>query len=159
MQYSQKYTIVAFLEPVESDKTFTMSTWPLHITLADVFAFDLNKTTLNSLAKLLLHQQSISITAGKETMLGKTNVVLIRKTKALIEIHSHIIKLLESNGASFNNAEFTRSGFKPHVTIQQANQLYTGDKRTITTVSLIDMFPDNDWQKRRVLQNFTLESA
>ena len=42
MNYSQKYTLVTFIKPLEVGASFDMVDWPLHITLADVFAIDLS---------------------------------------------------------------------------------------------------------------------
>jgi 2'-5' RNA ligase len=131
-----------------------MTEWPLHITLANVFAVDLDTSIKQKLSSLLASQPPISLLAGEDAVLGTTDVVLIERTDELQSLHDQIIGLLELNGAKFNTPEFTRAGFLPHSTIQKSGRLHKGDKVTINTISLVDMFPNQNWQQRRVLTNF-----
>jgi len=114
MQYSQKYSLVAFLNPQEVGVAFDMTDWPLHITLADVFAIDRKGTGIDDkLHTLLATQSPVEITATHEAVLGTTPVVLVEKAEQLINLHNRIIDLLESCDAVFNSPEFTRDGFLP----------------------------------------------
>ena len=134
-----------------------MSDWLLHTTLADVFAINRHKTGIDKkLAMLLAQIEPVETTAMDDSMLGTTQVVLLDKTPPLVKLHTDIVSLLEENNATFNNPEFTRSGFLPHSTIQKSGRLYAGDKITIDSLSLVDMFPDSDWEQRRVLATFKM---
>ncbi len=157
MPYSQKYTILAFLQPKIVGDEFQMTEWPLHVTLADVFAINMTEDLKAALRTLLTNELAVSTKASRDTTLGETSVVLLEKNKALLSLHTRIIDLLQSHGAIFNSPEFTRDGFLPHCTIQKSARLREGDVVTISTISLIDMFPDRDWTKRKVLQNYTLK--
>lgn len=159
MHYSQKYTLVSFLESIDINAEFTMTDWPPHITLADVFAVDLDAGIENKLANLLVNVPSVDLTAREESKLGTTKVVLIENNDNLQNLHVRIIDLLESNGAKFNTPEFTRAGFIPHSSIQKPRKLHEGDTIAMNTISLIDMFPNKNWQQRRVLRNFKLDGA
>jgi len=156
MRYSQKYCLVAFLEPGDTNTEFEMADWPLHITLADVFAVDAHDDITRELANLLAEELPVAITVHKEAFLGETKVVLFDKSEVLTRLHNHVIDLLELHGAIFNNPEFIKDGFLPHSTIQGTRRLHDGDVININTISLIDMFPNSDWRLRKVLQNFTL---
>lgn len=159
MQYSQKYTLVSFIKPIPVDSEFDMTDWPIHITLADVFAVELHIGIESKLSELLVNLPPITLTARGDCTLGTTKVVLIERNDELQNLHNQLIDLLESNDAKFNTPEFTRSGFLPHSTIQKVGRLHEGDKIEIDTVSLIDMFPDKKWQRRKVLKNFKLSGA
>lgn len=156
MKYSQKYALVSFIEPVEVGTEFTMASWPLHMTLADIFAIEMNSEIKQKLSELLLNQPDITLSTGDDATLGTTDVSLINTTDELQSFHSSIVNLLELHGVKFNNPEFTKTGFIPHVTIQKSGKLTKGDKITINTISLIDMFPNGDWQQRKVLNSFKL---
>ncbi|MDQ5932493.1 MAG: hypothetical protein QG649_578 [Patescibacteria group bacterium] len=156
MQYSQKYTLVSFFEPTEIRTEFAMTDWPPHITLADVFAAELDTGIEHKLEAMLADQPSITLSATGDSVLGATEVVLIERNNVLQKLHGQIVDLLELHGAKFNSPEFTRSGFLPHSTIQKSGRLHEGDKIEINTVFLIDMFPDKNWQQRRVLKKFKL---
>lgn len=157
MKYSQKYTIVAFTESIEPNYEFAMGNWPLHITLADTFAVELNETLVQNLKKLLALLSQIDLSIGNNTTLGTTKAALIDKNNALQGLHNRVVDLLESSGAKFNNPEFTRAGFLPHITNLKSFDLQLGDTVRLKTISVIDMFPDGNWQQRKVLNSFELK--
>ena len=156
MQYSQKYSLVGFLEHQENGSEFTMSDWPLHITFADVFAIDRHGVGIDEkIEKALRDQSHILIEPKQETKLGDTNVVLVQRSDELLRLHMSLVGLLEQNGAIFSTPAFTRDGFLPHCTIQKSGTL---QKRTkITELSLVDMFVNNDWKQRKILATFKLD--
>jgi hypothetical protein len=156
MSYSQKYCLVSFSHPVEVGAEFKMTDWPLHITLADIFAVNLNSELVKSLEGLLITQPPVAVVAGKEATLGEAKVVLLNKNESLINLHIKLIDLLTSHGAVFNSPGYTKDGFLPHCTIQKDQRLHDEDKLTIDTVSLVDMFPDGNWQQRKVVHVFNV---
>ena len=156
MNYSQKYAIVAFLEPIEVGVAFNMTDWPQHITIVDVFAVEHDENLNQLLAGLIAQHLRIHLTIGHEATLGTTDVLIVNKNDKLQDLHDEVVNLLESNGAVFNNPEFTHQGFLPHSTIQKAGNLKSGDNITISTLALVDMFPDGNWQHRKVLACFEL---
>lgn len=157
MAYSQKYCLVAFYQPQAIGTEFSMTEWPLHVTLADVFAIDRADTSIDEKIRNVVESHNpFGIKVGEQTTLGITPVTLLDKTDALVDLHNRLVDLLEQNGATFNTPEFTRAGFLPHCTIQTTGQLQKGDIFTVRELSLIDMFVDNDWQRRKVLNTFEL---
>lgn len=158
MTYSQKYALVHFISPVEDGVQFHMSDWLLHTTLADVFAVARHETEIDKkLATLLAQIEAVETNAMGDSVLGTAQVVLLDKTPLLTKLHTDIVSLLEENGATFNNPEFTRNGFLPHSTVQKNGRLQEGDKVAVDSISLVDMFPDNDWEHRRVLATFKMK--
>lgn len=158
MGYSQKYTLVHFFAPLQDGSKFHMTEWPLHTTLADVFAIDRHKTDIDTkLSALASKANVVSVVAIDENVLGTTPVVLLEKTAPLQQLHESIVSLLEKNGTMFNNPEFTRDGFLPHSTIQSSGRLQIGDEVSIDSMSLIDLFPNDDWQQRKVLATFSFK--
>lgn len=160
MVYSQKYTLVQFLEPVAVGSVFSMDEWPLHMTLADVFAINLSSQFYDNLASFLLLANCFSTEAGVKTNIGdkETNVTLIKNTDELQLLHNSLIDLLENHGAVFNSQQFNREGFLPHATLQQSRQIESGKRITIDELSLIDLFVDEDWTQRKILKSFELKS-
>jgi hypothetical protein len=158
MEYSQKYCLVHFITPLDVGSEFSMNDWPLHITLVNVFAVDRKHTGINAqLEKLLRSQPIIKSKALYDTVLGTTPVVLISKSPPILKLHEKIIDLLKTNKASFNMPEHIKTGYIPHCTIQNTEKLKSGEEVTINTLSLVDMFPENDWQLRKVLATFKLQ--
>ena len=158
MPHSQNYCLVSFIEPVDLGSEFDMADWPLHVTLADVFSINLEGSNIElKLQELLSTQRIVSSITVKETVLGTTKVLVIEKTAELNVLHTNIVNLLEDNGAIFNNPEYTREGFLPHCTIQKTQKLHTAQQVEITTIALIDMFPNENWQQRKVISLFSLQ--
>lgn len=157
MPYSQKYCLAHFVSPQQDDAEFHMNNWPLHITLADVFAIDLEQSdAVMKLEALCNGLASVAVTTESESILGETPVVLFSKSHDLLQLHTELVSLLETNGAVFNSPSFTKSGFIGHSTIQAEQRLHIGETVTIDSISLVDMFPEGDWQRRKVLATFPL---
>lgn len=160
MPYSQKYCLVSFIQPVSIGAEFNMNDWPLHITLVDVFAIERDNTSIESkISKLLSSQPPVDTRASEEATLGTTEVVLLEKAESLINLHIHLVDLLKENGAIFNSPEFTREGFLPHCTIQKTERLHARDEVTIDAIALVDMFPNGQWQQRKVINSFVLQTG
>lgn len=49
-----------------------------------------------------------------------------------------------------------RDGFLPHSTVQRHGRLGRGDEVQFKALSIIDMFPDKDPYKRRVVKTITI---
>ena len=158
MPYSQKYCLVWFINPVKIGDEFEMTDWPIHVTVADVFAIDRRGNDIDTkLAELLAKQPPVTTHATEEATLGTTPVVLAERNDNLLALHTRIVDLLASNHAEFNTPKFTREGFLPHCTTQKVGRLNSGDELKIDTVTLVDMFPNDDWQQRKVLRTFKLQ--
>lgn len=154
-ELTQKYAIVHLIDNLPVGYEFSMSDWPLHITLADVFAIE------GSSAELIIdletefssHPPIQSSVVGDEWF-GENksvHVKLIKKSEELQQLHEAILSVLSDYKVKFNSPEYTHAGFKPHSTVQKNSQLDLGDTITLDSLTLIDMFPDNNPSHRRVL--------
>ncbi len=85
-----------------------------------------------------------------------TAVSLIKPNKGLKEIHNELVKITKSLGAIFDEPKFIELGFRPHATIQVSSRLNKGQTVTIKDFTLVDMFPDKEINKRRVIKDFKL---
>lgn len=136
-----------------------MADWPPHVTVADVFAIDRRTTDIDTkLAARLAAIAPVVTTVLREATLGTTPVMLLEKTADFKELHESIVQLLEQNGAAFNTPEFVHDGFLPHSTIQKSGRLHQGEQCIIDSVTLVDMFPEGNWQQRRVLATYGLKA-
>lgn len=158
MTYTQKYTIAQLMEPLPDGTEYSRFEWPLHVTLADVFAIDLaGQNIMQKLTLFAARQKPFATTAGDDALFGpnrQTRVTLLQTTLKLQSLHDRLIDLLAENGATFNSLQFTKSGFKPHATVGSHGRLNTGDTVHFSALTLIDMFPDHDPHNRRVLGTF-----
>lgn len=134
---------------------FSWKNWPLHSTIADVFAVEWNELTMTEelTRSLRIHAQAESI-AEDDIFFGKdseTRVTLLKKTESLVNLHHDVIELLERGGWKPNSPAFAKEGFLPHSTIQSHARLNKGDEVTFNALSIIDFFPDKDPYQRKLL--------
>lgn len=155
--FSQKYALIQLLENVPEGYEFAATDWPLHVTIVDVFAID---WTLEEMAKRLeivsedYSQAHVSSTAQEDTFFGEekqVQVTLLERTDALKKLHYDVMSVLKLGGLRLNNPEFADDGFRPHATVQKSARLQKGDTVNFTHIALIDMFPNSDPYRRKVL--------
>lgn len=158
--FTQKYTLVQLLEEIEEGYEYSSSNWPLHTTIADTFAVDWDKDNLLAKLEALLAKHKVVTTkAANFEFFGpekQTKVTLLEINKELSQLHSSVMELLKNAGAVFNDPQFTGTGFLPHATVQPHAHLKKGDVVAFTGLSLIDMFPNSDPYRRKVLKTMKL---
>lgn len=72
-----------------------MTEWPLHTTLADVFAINRQTSHIDELFISKYSQYPpVKTTALQDSILGTTQVVLLDKTQELFRLHSGMVALL-----------------------------------------------------------------
>lgn len=159
-QFSQKYTVVQFFEAVPNGTEFMSSNWPLHATLVDTFAVDwTEEETIVQLTKLLSGMSEVQSVTKNDLYLGDNRVLVavLEKTDGLDELHNKLVVLFDKGGLKLNDPQFSRRGFLPHSTVQSHARLYEGDEVLFNALSLVDMFPDKDPYKRRVVATIPLK--
>lgn len=159
MSFSQKYCIVQFLEPVEPGHVFDSNHWPPHCTLAGVFAIEWTDQLKEKFRETIRRQRVFSSTTNGLDFFGanrEVHVKLVQSTDELSGLHDSIVDFIEENNGAFNEPQYQRKGFRPHITLSQAYSVEDGTKVEFNTISLIDMFPDGDHLKRRVIETIPL---
>lgn len=160
-KFTQKYTIVQLLEDLPDGAEYDRADWPLHVTLADVFATNWSEDQLvKHLEEFCTTQKTLSTHAEKEAHFGpngETHVVILKLNDELYELHASLVDFLAEGNAVFNTPEYTKKGFVPHSTVQSKKRLALGDKVNFTSLSVIDMFPNNDPYRRRVIKTVSFK--
>lgn len=154
-KFTQKYAIIQLFEDMPEGTQFDWKNWPLHTTIADVFASNWNVSTMaEKLTELLSHHAQATSVAEGDTFFGddgQVQVVLLKKTDSLVKLHFDVIELLEQGGWKPNDPQFAKEGFLPHSTVQPHARLNKGDEVAFNTLSIIDLFPnDNPYQRKLV---------
>ncbi len=161
--FTQKYAIIQLFENVAEGTEFPASDWPLHSTIADTFTIDWDVPTMvEKLTELLKdHAQATSEVEDDRFFgdNGQIQVTLIKKTDDLVKLHYDVIDLLEQGGWKPNDPQFAKEGFLPHSTVQPHSRLNKGDEVIFNTLSIIDMFPNQDPYQRKVLKTIKIGST
>ena len=151
---TQKYCIAQLLENPRVTE-WDSSSWPLHVTLADTFFVDWEQNkTLDQLSDLCKISTSFTVSTAEDILLGADRNIPARKlldTVELVKLHTDIIAILTNSGAVFNNPEYTNAGFLPHITHQPDKNIPEDVLVAFDTLYIIDMFPDSNPDKRRLL--------
>lgn len=160
-KFTQKWAVISLLEDTAEGSEFYYTDFPLHITLAGVFAVEKNSTQLiHELDTLLAGKKRVEIEAEEQAMFGPAQdiaVMKVKKTPNLINLYSTIYGWLENAGAAYNSPEYQGEGYLPHVTAQTTGSLVPGEKRLLKSVSLIDLFPNNDGYRRKIFRTIDLQ--
>jgi len=156
----QKYVIVQFLEDVHEGDEFTAGNWPQHVTIAANFVVDWEgERVLEKLSALLATRRPIVTTAGDDEYFGpqqQVHVTVLDVNPELTSLHSDIINLLRSVGATFDEPQYLEAGYRAHSTVQKHARLHKGDAMRIQALTVVDMFPHNDIRQRRILETIKL---
>lgn len=156
----QKYVLVKLLEQMDEGTEFSASNWPLHVTLASNFVVDWETTGLfEKLSMLLAEREPVKAVAGSDEYFGpqkQVHVTLLEMSSELASLHNDIIALLKSVGAVFDEPRYLEAGYRAHSTVQRHARLHKGDAVNIDELTIIDMFPHNDINRRKVLRTIKL---
>lgn len=148
------------VEDLPDNYEYSMNYWPLHVTLADVFSIVGDRNDLiYSLREYLKGEYPIEVRVIGDEWFGddkSVHVKLIDKTESLQQLHEGILDILSGYNAVFNHPEYTKKGFRSHSTVQKRDQLKTGDLLNIDSITLVDMYPNANPYKRRVIATCSL---
>jgi 2'-5' RNA ligase len=158
---TQKWAIIALLKDIQDGTGFYYTDFPLHITLAGVFA--INKSGLwliESLTNLLTDQKTFDVQTDKKDMFGPNKdvaVMKIVKSPELVSFYDKIHKWLLESGAIYNEPQYQGDDYLPHSTFQKSSSLNENETLQIKYVSIIDLFPNGDGYQRKVFKTIELK--
>ncbi len=155
MTFSQKYTIVQLFEDLPDEYEYDRTNWPLHTTIVDVFAINWNAEYLVKVVEnFSRNQKPFASTVGDDALLGENHVhvTLIDKTPRLAKLHADLVRALTPGDFAPNNPQFFGENFLPHSTIQKHSRLRKNDIIQFNTLTIIDMFPDENAFRRRIVR-------
>lgn len=159
-EFTQKYALIQLFEPLPEGSEFSSSDWPLHSTIADVFATDWDVLTMTRhLAELLGNREPASSNVLEDKFFGpqrEVRVALLGKTASLLSLHHDVIACLETGGWKPNDPQFAKDGFLPHSTVQKHARLHEGETATFDALSIVDFFPENDPYQRKILKTIPI---
>ncbi len=156
----QKYTLICLIQKMDEGTEFSARDWPLHVTLVSNFVVDWETTGLfEKLTYLLSRHKPIQVTAADDEFFGsekQIRVTILDMNAGLIVLHKDIVKLLKSVGAVFDEPQYLEKGYRAHVTVTPKARAMKGDVVDIDNVTIVDMFPHQDINQRKLLQTIEL---
>lgn len=159
-KFTQKWAIIALLEEIPDGTEFYYTDYPLHMTIAGVFELDKSGLWLSeNLTRLLINQKEFDIKAGAEDHFGPDKDIQVMKiieSPELLKFYNKIHNWLLSYGAIYNEPQYQGEGYLPHSTFQKSGRLNEGEIRHIKSVSIVDLFPNNDGHRRKIFKTIEL---
>lgn len=156
----QKYVFVKFLEKMNQGTEFSAGFWPLHTTIVSNFAIDWESAgLLEKLTALLAERKPIAVAAQNDEYFGnqkQIQVTILEPKEELMVLHKDIITILKSCHAVFDEPEYLEEGYRAHVTVQRDKRIHKNDIITIDELSIVDMYPQNDINRRKLLGTIKL---
>lgn len=158
----QKYALICLIEKLDEGTKFSASDWPSHVTIVSNFVVDWESTALfEKLTSLLAKHKATRVTAGEDEYFGaqkQIKVTILNMNDELVRLHKDIVSLLKSVGAVFDEPEYLDDGYRAHITVTKNSRIKTGEKVNIDAITIVDMFPGNDINKRKLLKTIKLSS-
>ncbi len=159
-KFTQKWVILCLLDEIDEGSEFYYTDFPLHVTIAGVFACDKSGGEIaEGLAEVVRNMQKVEIVGEQQDMFGLEQdipVMRVRKTPELMDLYAMVYTWLENEGVVYNSPEYQASGYVPHSTVQKTGSLAQGEKRVLTSISLVDLFPHNDGFQRKIVKTIVL---
>ncbi len=155
-----KYGLTTFIKQKSVGFKFNKNSWPQHITFIDTFEININLPELiKKLENLLSVHKKISTYVTNEDYFGPNKDILVAKlnnTKELQDLHNSIVYLLESENAIFKRPYILKENYKPHITINNRDEINIGDEIIIKSISIIDKSFNTNVDLRKVIANINL---
>lgn len=158
---SQKYVIVHFIDKANTPQEFPASEWPLHVTLLANFTLGKPIEQLEKeLADYVQHAKPFDIMADGEAFFGpkqNVHVSLIKPNDEIIAMHNTLAAITKQLDAVYDEPAFMGEGYRPHATIQAKARLADKQSVPLDDITLVDMYPDENINRRRIIKTFALD--
>ena len=160
---SQKYVVAHFFDPQVSAANFSAAAWPLHVTFLPNFTIGWPLAELiHKLDELAAVAAPFDITAEGQTAFGVNEdvlVTLIRPDDNVMDMHRKLLLVPHDGSFTYDTPQFIDRGFRPHATVQKDNRLHGGQAYHIGDISLVDMYPNDDINRRAIIATFSLRGV
>jgi len=137
---------------------FLPSEWPLHLTLLGNFTTNAPiEHIINALTSYTENIKPFEIAVGDESLFGTNEDILVsvlQTNGAIKKLHNGLKGIMGAQEAIYDNSDFVGAGYNPHVTVQETARLNIGQKILVGDITLVDMEPNGDSSKRRVVRTF-----
>jgi hypothetical protein len=147
-----QYVLVAPLARLEVGDGFSMSAWPLHVTIVPNFSTTLPKGDVSSVFSA--PTPAMDVVVGREDLFGPRNnvrVSVVEHSEKLALLHARFVADLLGLGVVFDNPEYLGAGYRPHITATKRARAGEGDILHLDQLALVDMAPRGDSGHRVVV--------
>jgi 2'-5' RNA ligase superfamily len=150
-----RLVVVLPLQPLTVGDGFSLSDWPLHVTVAPTFVVTVDLSAVAAaITPVVGSQRPLRVRVGQDEGFGRSGripVSVIEPTPELSDLHGRLVSVLSEIDAAFDDPEFIGPHYRAHVTKTRVAQSHPGDEMTLTQAAIVDMEPEGDKRLRRVV--------
>jgi hypothetical protein len=158
----RRLVIVLPLQPLRRGDTFLVQDWPLYITVLAPFLTEADAATLSERIRSGAEGFSaLTVTMGTDTWFGRRHtipVTLVDDAGSLGLLHLALSEAVRPLAATPDEAAFTGTEFRPHVTMKPHGRVHRGDTFLLSQIALVDMAARADANGRTVLATVDLNN-
>jgi len=155
-----RLVVVLPLTPLTVGDTFLVRDWPLHVTVLAPFLTDAAPGVIEeALAAAASAQSALSVVAGGAERFGRRGdvpVTVLEPDPGLTALHDLVVGAVLPFAASPEEAAFTGTEFRAHVTDKNHGRVHAGDILELGQIALVDMAPRAAPSGRAVLATIPL---
>ncbi|MGH1565494.1 2'-5' RNA ligase family protein [Mumia sp. DW29H23] len=145
--------LVTFVE--RAPEEFGREAWPLHLTWVPPFDVAVEP----DLSQVLAPHAPVDTEVVGEAWFGARHdvrVAELARTEAIDTLHRDLLAALAEDGVDVVRMRHVRDEFRPHVSVQRGRSLDAGAPLHLDAVALVDMRPEGDPRRRRVVRTWPL---
>ena len=140
------YVVVLPTSPFEVGVGFTVADWPLHVTVVPPFASAVGTIRLEAVLRATAGGYApINVPIGRDAYFGADRDILaslFADPVALVELHLQLLLALEREcGIILEEPQYSREGYRPHVTAANTGRTREGEELQFSQVALVEMSP------------------
>lgn len=155
-----RYGIATLLGDYPDTFEFTAADTPLHLTHIDVLEIEIEPAEfIRKMGDYVHNQPRFAVMPLADTFLGPNRdipVTAVALTPELKVFHEGLIRFLESAGAAFENPQFLKEHYMPHISIYGSRRIPLGVPITIKNISIGHKRPDIDTPPNRIIATIPL---
>jgi len=155
-----RLVVVLPLIPLHVGDTFLVRDWPLHVTVLAPFLTDTEPDVIaEALAAAASASATLSVVADGAERFGRRGdvpVTVLEPDEGLTALHDLVVAAVLPFAAAPEEAAFTGTEFRAHVTDKLHGRVHAGDALELGQLALVDMAPRAAPTGRAVLATIPL---
>lgn len=153
---AQKYVVVHFFDRYDVGYNFPRTSWMPHVTLLPLFTtadIDLVTRQMEKLAKMTKPFRMKVVGSADFGPKKDIPVMLLDTPYSIISLHASLSAI---PSVKIDTPKYSGVGYKPHITVQENSDIKVGQQFEINGLTLVDMYPDGDMERRQIMANLPL---
>jgi hypothetical protein len=155
-----RFAVCAFLDDVALDAEFDAGALPLHVTLLGNATIGAEQGQLEAVLEAVAAGfPPFEAEGGDDAGFGPDGdieVTLVEDDGSLLRAHLELVGLLRRLDLRLDPPAYAGRDYRPHVTVRDGDRIERGESFELAAIALVDLEPDGDRGRRRVVAQLPL---